>query len=184
MSSNGISKNRTGQAAACSLLACIGAGAILFTAALALAQESGGNDQRGLANTPGFFGSIVHWFGEQTSNIGSNLRCARSGVENLGREAGVAAKTTVESARDAADAVKQFPSARVLSGHEKCILAPNGAPDCVVAANAICKSKGFASGSSVDMTTAEVCPPKVLLSGRNSGPECHDETFVSRVLCQ
>jgi hypothetical protein len=184
MSSNGISKNLTGQAAACSLLACIGAGAILFTAALALAQESGGNDQRGLANSPGLFSSIVHWFGEQTSNIGSNLRGARSGVENLGREAGVAAKTTVESARDAADAVKQFPSARVVSGHEKCMLAPNGAPDCVAAATAICKTKGYASGKSVDMTTAEICPPEVYLAGKKSGPSCRTETFVSRALCQ
>ena len=47
-----------------------------------------------------------------------------------------------------------------------------------------CKAKGFQAGKSADMTTAEVCPPKVLLSGRNSGPECHDETFVSRIICQ
>jgi hypothetical protein len=49
---------------------------------------------------------------------------------------------------------------------------------------AVCKAKGFESGKSLDMTTAEVCPPKVLLSGRNSGAECRDETFVSRALCQ
>jgi hypothetical protein len=35
------------------------------------------------------------------------------------------------------------------------------------------------------MTTAEVCPPKVLLSGRTGAVgECRDETFVSRALCQ
>jgi hypothetical protein len=54
----------------------------------------------------------------------------------------------------------------------------------VAAANSVCKAKGFGSGKSVDMTTAEVCPPKVLLSGRTSGPDCRTETFVSRVLCQ
>jgi hypothetical protein len=48
----------------------------------------------------------------------------------------------------------------------------------------MCKAKGFASGKSADMTTAEVCPPQVYLSGRNSGPGCHTETFVSRALCQ
>jgi hypothetical protein len=48
----------------------------------------------------------------------------------------------------------------------------------------MCKAKGFDSGKSIDMTTAEVCPPKVLLSGRSSGPGCRNETFVSRVLCQ
>jgi hypothetical protein len=72
----------------------------------------------------------------------------------------------------------------VIVGHEKCKNAPNGAPDCVAAANTMCKAQGFDSGKSVDMTTHEVCPPKVLLSGRSSGSECRNETFVSRVLCQ
>jgi hypothetical protein len=54
----------------------------------------------------------------------------------------------------------------------------------VVAANAICKTKGFASGKSVDMTTAEICPAQVYISGRNSGEGCRTETFVSRALCQ
>jgi len=34
------------------------------------------------------------------------------------------------------------------------------------------------------MTTAEVCPPKVYMSGRSTGPECSMETFVSRAFCQ
>jgi hypothetical protein len=54
----------------------------------------------------------------------------------------------------------------------------------VVAANAICKTKGFESGKSVDMTTAEVCPAQVYMAGRSTGPDCHTETFVSRALCQ
>jgi hypothetical protein len=184
MGSNGILRSLTGRAAARSLLACIGAAAILFTAALATAQESDRSNGRGLANTPGFFSSIMHWFGEQSSNLGSNLRGARSGVENFGHEAGIAAKTTVEGARDAAGVVGRIPTARVMSGHEKCLIAPNGAPDCVAAATAICKSKGYASGSSVDMTTAEICPPEVYLAGKTSGPSCRTETYVSRALCQ
>jgi hypothetical protein len=109
---------------------------------------------------------------------------ARSSVENFGHEAGIAAKTTVEGAKDAAGAVTRIPTARVVTGHEKCTIAPNGAPDCLVAANAICKTKGFASGKSVDMTTAEICPAQVYISGRSSGEGCHTETFVSRALCQ
>jgi hypothetical protein len=34
------------------------------------------------------------------------------------------------------------------------------------------------------MTTAEVCPAKVYMSGRSSGTECTTDTFVSRALCQ
>ena len=48
----------------------------------------------------------------------------------------------------------------------------------------ICKAKGFRTGKSLDMTTAEICQPKVYLAGRNSGPGCRTETFVSRALCQ
>jgi hypothetical protein len=109
------------------------------------------------------------------------VRDASTGVANLGHEAGVAAKTTVDTAKDAAGAVVKIPSVRIVTGHEKCQNAPNGAPDCLAAAIAVCKAKGFETGKSLDMTTAEVCPASVLLAGRG---ECKDETFVSRALCQ
>jgi hypothetical protein len=127
---------------------------------------------------PGFFEGIARFLDRTFSGAGRE-------VENFGHEAGVAAKTTVNSAKDAAGAVVRIPGARVMSGHSKCQNAPNGAPDCLAAADALCKAKGFESGKSLDMTTAEVCPPKVLLSGRSGAVgECRDETFVSRALCQ
>ena len=163
--------------------ACLLAGLTMMASALALAQERPAaapkpNDE------PGFFDGIGRWFDEQAAKFKSTFSDAGRGVENFGHEAGVAAKTTARGAKDAADAVARIPQARVVAGHEKCRIAPNGAPDCVSAANAMCKANGFDSGKSLDMTTAEVCPPKVLMSGRSSGPECRDETFVSRVLCQ
>ncbi len=179
MGTNRFSKYFARRMAACSLLAC--AGVILFTA-LAFAQDR--SDTRAAPEGRGLFGNITHWFDEQVSRVGSGFKGARSGVENISRDAGVAAKSTVDTAKDAAGAVTRIPGARVVTGHEKCAIAPNGAPDCVIAANAMCKSKGFASGNSVDMTTAEVCPANVYLAGRNSGPECRSETFVSRALCQ
>ncbi len=184
MGTNDLSKGFTGRTAARSLLACVGAGAILLAVALALAQDGANKDARAPAEEPGFFGGIMQWFDRQASGLGSNLKGAGSQVENFGHEAGAAAKTTVEGAKDAAGAVVKIPAARVVTGHERCALAPNGAPDCVAAANAMCKTKGFDAGKSVDMTTAEICPAQVYLSGRNSGPGCHTETFVSRALCQ
>jgi hypothetical protein len=177
-----VSKSFSGTAA-CGLLAGIGAGAVLLAATLAFAQN-GGDSAPAAAEKPGFFGAIGRWFDDQASTLGSHLRGARTGVENLGTEAGTAAKTTVEGAKDAAGAVTRIPTSRVFTGHEKCASAPNGAPDCVIAANAICKTNGFESGKSVDTTTTEVCPPQVYLSGRSSGSECRKETFVSRALCQ
>ncbi|HTQ82902.1 MAG TPA: hypothetical protein VMI47_06490 [Pseudolabrys sp.] len=163
------------------LFACLCAGALLLAAASAVAQDAA---KQAPAEQRGFFDKIVDWFSEQASHFDSGLKNAGSQVDNFGREAGIAAKTTVDAAKDAADAVGRIPNTSVLSVHEKCPVAPNGAPDCLSVAMNYCKTKGFQSGKSVDMTTAEVCPPKVLLSGRSTGPECHDETFVSRVLCQ
>jgi hypothetical protein len=182
MSTHRVSEYFAGRPVASLLLACVGAGAILFVASLALAEDRA--DPRPAPEGRGLFGNITHWFDEQASWVGSGFKGARSGVENIGHEAGVAAKSTVDTAKDAAGAVGRLPGTRVVTGHEKCAIAPNGAPDCVVAANTMCKGKGFASGSSVDMTTAEVCPANVYLAGRNSGPECRSETFVSRALCQ
>jgi hypothetical protein len=168
-------------AAAQSALAGLFAGVLILMSALAAAQDGVGPKAR---EDQSFFGSIGRWFNEQAENINSTFKDAGKKFETFGRDAGVAAKTTAESAKDAADAMARIPKARVMSGHEKCNTAPNGAPDCLAAANTLCKAKGFEFGKSTDMTTAVVCPPKVLLSGRNSGPECRDETFVSRAICQ
>jgi len=172
--------------------------AALLAAPVTLAQEQRSfqsQDQRGApaqgpqqrspsSDSPGLLETIGRWFDRQANHLGSSFQDAGKGVENFGREAGVAAQSTVEGAKDAAGAVARIPAARVISGHEKCRVAPNGAPDCVAAATAMCKKRGFESGKSADMTTAEVCPAQVYLSGRSSGGECRTETFVSRALCQ
>jgi hypothetical protein len=163
--------------------ACLLAACVLVMPVLAIAQGTtvpGQNSNDG----GGFLAAVSRWFKEQSANVNSSFESARKRVEGVSREAGDAAKTTVEGAKNAADAVVRIPAARAVSGHETCLSAPNGAPDCVAAANALCKAKGFDSGRSLDMTTAEVCPPKVYMSGRSTGPECTTETFVSRAFCQ
>ncbi|HZP69987.1 MAG TPA: hypothetical protein VFB29_08585 [Pseudolabrys sp.] len=157
--------------------------ALVLTSALAIAQDAAPPGEKANEDR-GFFATIGRWFSQQSANVGATFNDARQKVEGLGQEAGAAAKSTVEGAKDAAGAVARIPNARSVSGHEKCQTAPNGAPDCIAAANALCKAKGFDSGRSLDMTTAEICPPKVWMSGRSTGPECHTETFVSRAFCQ
>lgn len=157
--------------AARGMAACLFAIAVTMSA-MAVAQERAKPPEE-----PGLFEGVARWFDETFSGAGRQ-------VENFGNEAGIAAKTTVNTAKDAAGAVARIPTARVTSGHAKCNNAPNGAPDCVAAANALCRDKGFESGKSLDMTTAEVCPAKALMSGRSAPGECKDETFVSRALCQ
>lgn len=166
------------------LLACLCAGILVFFSVLAAAQEQARPPAGPSQDGRGLFGSLSRWFDEQAAKIRSTFKDAGRQVENFGHEAGIAARSTANGARDAADAVARIPNTRLATGHAKCLIAPNGAPDCVAAANAVCQAKGFESGKSVDMTTAEVCPPKVYMSGRSSGPECTTETFVSRALCQ
>ena len=162
------------------------AAAIVMSSVLAAAQEPAKPAPR---EPESFFGTVSRWWNQKwnqtTDTWNSGVTGMRQRFQNLGEEAGVAARTTVDNAKSAADAVARLPNARVVRGHEKCKTAPNGAPDCVAATVALCKTKGFENGgSSLDMTTSEVCPPQVYLSGRNSGEGCHTETFVSRAYCQ
>lgn len=169
------------RTAACTARGGLFACAVVLTSALAVAQDA---SKAPAPEQPGFFAAVGRWFDQTADNFNAGVRNVRERFQNLGQQAGVAARTTIDSAKDAADAVGRLPNTRVITGHEKCQIAPNGAPDCIAAAYAICQAKGFKSGKSVDMTTAEICPAEVYLSGRNSGPGCHTETFVSRALCQ
>jgi hypothetical protein len=171
------------QMGAPSALACVFAAVVVLMSALAAAQDAPAPSQKS-NDGDGFLAAVGRWFKDQSASVNSSFESARKKVEGMSRDAGDAAKTTVEGAKDAAGAVARIPAARAVSGHEKCQLAPNGAPDCVAAASTMCKAKGFESGKSLDMTTAEVCPPKVYMSGRSTGPECNTETFVSRAFCQ
>jgi hypothetical protein len=171
------------KVAAPQALACALAAAVVLMSALAAAQDAPVPEQKS-NDGGGFLAAVSRWFKDQSASVNSSFDSARKKVEGMSRDAGDAAKTTVEGAKDAAGAVARIPAARAVSGHEKCQLAPNGAPDCVAAASAMCKAKGFDSGKSLDMTTAEVCPAKVYMSGRSSGPECSTDTFVSRAYCQ
>lgn len=133
---------------------------------------------------PGIFSAIGHWFSQTANNFNAGMRDMRDHFHHFSQEAGIAAQTTVNTAKSAADTFGRISSTRVIEGHEKCQIAPNGAPDCIAAADTICRNRGFKSGKSVDMTTAEICPARVYLAGRSSGPGCHSLTFVSRALCQ
>jgi hypothetical protein len=132
----------------------------------------------------GFFGGIAAWWERQTSNWQAAWQGMDREVENFGREASAVARTSADNAKQAAEAVGKIRNTTIVAGNTKCTIAPNGAPDCIAAANTMCKAKGFASGQSLDMTTAEDCPAKVYIAGRNTGPECTSYTFVSRALCQ
>jgi hypothetical protein len=127
------------------------------------------------------FGAIGKFIDQSISSVGAGVKGAGETIGATTSAAGDLAKGVT----DAAGTVARLPATNVVTGHELCAVAPNGAPDCTVASLALCKSKGFARGQSVDITSAFKCPPQMYREGRAPNPqECRDESFVSRAICQ
>jgi hypothetical protein len=173
-------------AAACALLGSA------FLAPVALAQ--GAASPPAPEPKPGVFESIGRWFDQSTSNFREHLQGAKRKMDDLGDEAAAnskafgdgaatAGKNAADATKGAVDAVAKFPTARMMSGREKCTTAPNGAPDCLAAAEQLCKKHGYVSGKSMDFTSAEECPARAYLSG-GSPAQCQTVTFINRAMCQ
>ncbi len=180
-------------------LACLAASLLLLFAEAAAAQDS----QRAPdpsppapAAQPGVIESIGRFFEQGAANFRAHLSGAKERLDKLGDEAAANQKDFGEKAaavgkgaadvtKSAVDAMVKLPTARVVNGRETCVLAPNGAPDCVTAAEALCRKQGFASGKSMDFTSARQCPAKAWLGGREANDaECTTVTFISRAMCQ
>lgn len=137
------------------------------------------------ARPPGFLETIGRWFDGSVSGLSSGLKGTQDRLGNFGNQAGHAAAGAAGAAKDAVDAVARLPAMRVVDGRGRCAIAANGAPDCVAAATAICRGKGFNAGQSVNIESAQKCPAHVLLLGRRVAEhECKVETFVTRAMCQ
>ncbi|MBR1092128.1 hypothetical protein JQ621_32170 [Bradyrhizobium manausense] len=73
----------------------------------------------------------------------------------------------------------------MVSGRAACPVSPSGGPDCKLAANQLCQSKGYKEGKSLNTDSAEKCSAKVLIPGRQRKPDdCRTDTVVTSALCQ
>jgi hypothetical protein len=167
--------------------AAVGACALLYAAA-ALAQDpqppsepagSPAAASPALPNEkPGFLEGFGRWLEQGATKLKSDMREVQEKFDKLGKEAR-------EAAKEATGAVVGLPNARVVTARERCTPAPNGAPDCQAAANAICRGNGFQTGKSLDTQSEQKCPARVLLERRApSSGECPTEIFVTRAMCQ
>jgi hypothetical protein len=127
----------------------------------------------------GPFGTLGRFIDESLQGLGQGLKGAREQVDDITGRAGNAAK----------DAASSIPLRRpsIVAGHERCLPAPNGAPDCVTATALMCRASGYETGSSIDMQTEQKCPA-VTSSGPASPPldesQCWLESYVIRALCR
>jgi hypothetical protein len=134
---------------------------------------------------PGFIDAFGQWIESSVSNWNSGIKGAADAAKGAADVAKGAADVATTVTRDTAGAVVRFPGTRVIAERATCPTAPNGAPDCRAAAEAICKAHGFATGGSIDFQTAEKCPP--IAFNRPQGelpPPCVIESYVTRSLCQ
>jgi hypothetical protein len=150
----------------------------------------------------GFFEAIGRWFDEGTAGFRSHLSGAKTSIDEfnqraeetrknlgdtatqIGKNALGAGIAATDATRDAMGQVAKLPMARVVQGRERCMTAPNGAPDCIAAAETLCRKQGYSTGKSVDFTSAESCPVRTWLGGKQADGECTTVTFVSRAMCQ
>jgi hypothetical protein len=120
--------------------------------------------------------------------IDQSISNVNAGVKGAGETLGVVPGAATDLAKgigDTAGTIARLPGTNVVKGWERCAVAPNGAPDCEVASAALCRSKGFERGKSLDITSAHKCPAQVWLEGRQpSAGECRQESFVSQAICQ
>jgi hypothetical protein len=137
------------------------------------------------AENPGFVGALGNWMQQGMTSMSTGIDAMFGAAKGAADAASTVAKGAAGAAVDTAAGVTKLPVPGVASGHEQCLLAANGAPDCRVAAEALCRARGFATGTSVDFVTSEKCQPPYRSSSRNT-PEgvCTLEHFVTRALCK
>lgn len=145
---------------------------------------------------PGFIAELGRWWDDARGKLGAlppppvppPLPAPPPLPNEAAKEAANATQDAMrkaaEATKDAVTAIGRIPTARVFEVRALCPMAPNGAPDCRVAATNACRGKGFTSGDPINVRSSENCPPAVLLSGRQpSAGECPTETVVLAAAC-
>jgi len=148
-----------------------------FVAGLATVGVARAQPAAAAEPSPGPFGLVIQFFEEGGAAFQNHLKRARTRFDELDEQAR-------ETGKGAVDAVSRLPNTRVLRGRERCLVAGNGAPDCIAAAEKLCRERGFSTGRSVDFTEAETCPPSAWASGRLERTACTTTTFITRAVCQ
>jgi hypothetical protein len=134
---------------------------------------------------PGFIDALGRWIGDSKAALDSQLKTTQEAIGEVGSHATGVVKDAAGAAHQATGAFVGLPAARMISGRQRCLAAPNGAPDCGPAADALCQAKGFGSGRGLEVASGQRCSAKTWLTRRNpsEGP-CATETYVTRAVCQ
>lgn len=145
---------------------------------------------------PGFLHQLGVWWDDSFGSFNAKMRAAKDKFDDYNKQQDQAAheassvteqalKDAAQATKDAATAVVRLPATRVFELTDRCAVAGNGAPDCQTTANNACRTKGFGTGRPLDVSSAQECPARVMLSGRPPVEgECRNVTTLLRVVCQ
>ena len=148
------------------------------------------------ANRPGFLHQLGVWWDDSFGDFGAKMRAAKDKFDDYNKKQDQAAheassateqalKDAAQATKDAANAMVKLPATRMFELTDRCAVAGNGAPDCQTTANNACRAKGFGTGRPLDVSSAQECPARVMLSGRPPVEgECRNVTTLLRVVCQ
>ena len=139
--------------------------------------------QPALPTPPEVIGAIGRFLDKSITTVGEGVNSSVKGAGDAIGATTSAAGGLAKGVGDAASNVTLLPT-NVVTGKERCPNAPNGTPDCEPAVTALCKTKGFARGSSLDTQHARKCPAIVYLEGKSDDKSCVTEAFVARAMCQ
>jgi hypothetical protein len=165
------------------MLGALAGALMLSTAAAQTAPAANPPEPAPPRDSPGLIQEIGRWFERGAAGLFDNKKPADQPNPDATTNKSIG-ETAIDIGKTATDAVVKPLTTRIVSGRERCGAAPNGAPDCVAAARALCQKHGYTTGTSVDFTQAEQCSPQVYLAGRENAPVCTTITFISRAICQ
>ena len=129
-----------------------------------------------------FFDQFNRWWDKSAADFKQSIEDQNSKWRELNAKSEKAAKDAAAASREAAEAFKSLSNARMVEGRRVCEVAANGSPDCQTAAETLCRSKGFKTGKSADITTSRKCSIRGMLHRDSS--ECKVETVMIKAACQ
>jgi hypothetical protein len=120
---------------------------------------------------PGLIDAFGNWLKQSADGVSTNLQDTQRNIDSFNKSA--------------TDVLTRLPVTGFAIGRAACIVASNGAPDCLTASDQLCREKGYKSGRSLATESAQSCPAKVYMPGyqRQEG-DCKLETYVTRAACQ
>jgi hypothetical protein len=129
-----------------------------------------------------FFDKLNRWWGKSASDFKQSVEEQNAKWRELNAKSEKAAKDAATASREAAEAFKNLSNTRMVEGRKVCEIAANGSPDCQTAAELLCRSKGFTTGKSADITTSRKCSIRGML--HRDGSACKVETVMIKAACQ